>query len=128
MGITLNIVTYRDIFQYEAGKKSRFSPEFQKLSAEVLMDKQDMAKLGVNDGQNVCLENDVGRVVVAARQTEDDPHPGLAFMTNSPWSNQLVKDDVCETGIPGFKCISINACASNEELTKVSELLQRMRG
>jgi len=72
MGINLNIVTYRDIFQYEASKKSRFSLEFQKLSAQIIMDKQDMAKLGVNDGQNVCLENDVGKVVVAARQTEDD--------------------------------------------------------
>ena len=128
MGINLNIVTYRDIFQYEASKKSRFSLEFQKLSAQIIMDKQDMAKLGVNDGQNVCLENDVGKVVVAVRQTEDDPHPGLAFMTNSPWSNQLVKDDLCETGIPGFKCISTNASASNEDITKVSELLQRMRG
>jgi len=128
MGIDLNIVTYRDIFQYEASKKSRFSLEFQKLSAQIIMDKQDMAKLGVNDGQNVCLENEVGNVVVGARQTEDEPHPGLAFMTNSPWSNQLVKDDLCETGIPGFKCISTNASASNEDITKVSELLQRMRG
>jgi len=128
MGIDLNVVTYRDIFQYEAAKKSRFSLEFQKLSAQIIMDKQDMAKLEVNDGQNVCLENDVGKVVVAVRQTEDDPHPGLAFMTNSPWSNQLVEDDVCETGIPGFKCISTYASASNEDVTKVSEILQRIRG
>jgi len=128
VGINLNVVTYRDIFQYEAGKKSRFSPEFQKLSAQIIMDKEDMAKLGVNDGQNVCLENDVGRIVVAVRQTEDDPHPGLAFMTNSPWSNQLVNDDIFETGIPGFKRITANASASKEDITKVSDLLQRIRG
>ena len=53
MDLDVKIVTFRDIFQYEAGKKGRYSEEYRKLSAQVILDKGDMAKLGVSDGQNV---------------------------------------------------------------------------
>ncbi len=94
MEVVVTVVTFRDIFQNEAEKKSRYSEDYRKLSAQIILDKQDMAGLGVKDGQNVLVKNDVGSVVVAVKASEDDPHPGLAFMVNSPWSNQLVRDDV----------------------------------
>ena len=103
MEAVVTVVTFRDIFQDEAEKKSRYSEDYRKLSAQIILDKQDMAGLGVKDGQNVLVKNDVGSVVVAAKTSEDDPHPGLAFMVNSPWSNQLVRDDVCMASIPGSK-------------------------
>ena len=121
------IVTFRDIFQYEAGKKSRYSDEYRQLSAQILLDKQDMAGLGIKDGQHVMVGNELGRIVAAAKASEDDPHPGLAFMTNSPWSNQLVRDDVCETSIPGFKRIEAVVSPTDEAVTQITELLQRMR-
>jgi formylmethanofuran dehydrogenase subunit D len=121
------IVTFRDIFQYEAGKKSRYSDEYRQLSAQIFLDKQDMAGLGVKDGQHVIVGNELGRIVAAAKTSEDDPHPGLAFMTNSPWSNQLVRDDICETSIPGFKRIEAMVSPTEEPITQITELLQRMR-
>ena len=121
------IVTFRDIFQYEAGKKSRYSDEYRQLSAQILLDKQDMAGLGVKDGQHVMVGNELGRIVAAAKASEDDPHPGLAFMTNSLWSNQLVRDDICETSIPGFKRIEAMVSPTEEAITQIIELLQRMR-
>jgi len=127
MDLDVKIVTFRDIFQYEAGKKSRFSEEYRKLSAQIILDKGDMAKLGVNDGQNVSIANDVSSVVVAAKVSDDDPHSGLAFMVDSPWSNQLVRDDTCDMGIPEFKGIVGKVAPSGEKVTEISELLQRMR-
>jgi formylmethanofuran dehydrogenase subunit D len=127
MEAVVTIVTFRDIFQYEAEKKSRFSEDYRKLSAQIILDKQDMAILGVKDGQNVLIKNDVGRIVAAAKTSEDDPHPGLAFMINSPWANQLVRDDVCITSIPGFKKISAQVSLSDENVTQISELFQRMK-
>jgi len=127
MDAEVTIVTFRDIFQYEAGKKGRYSDEYRNLSAQIILDKQDMARLGAKDGQRVLVENAVGSIVVAAKTSEDDPHPGIAFMTNSPWSNQLVRDDVCETSIPGFKSISARVTPSSEELTKMDDLLERMK-
>lgn len=127
MDAEVSIVTFRDIFQYEAGKKGRYTEEYQKLSAQIILDKQDMAKLSIKDGEMVKVENDVGVVVVAAKTSDDDPHPGLAFMTNSPWSNHLVRDDVCNTSIPGFKSITARVSPSSEELTKIEDLLERMK-
>ena len=87
-----------------------------------------MDGLGVKDGQNVLVKNDVGSIVVAVKTSEDDPHSGLAFMINSPWSNQLVSDDVCTASIPGFKRISAQVSPSGENVTQISKLFQKMRG
>jgi len=127
MDMDVKIVTFRDIFQYEAGKKGRYTDEYRKLSAQIILDKGDMARLGVKDGQNVSVANDISSVIVEAKASEDDPHPGLAFMTNSPWSNQLVRDDTCDTGIPEFKRIVAKLAPSGEEITEISELLRRMK-
>ncbi len=123
----VTIVTFRDIFQYEAGKKGRYSDEYQNLSAQIFLDKQDMAKLGTKDGGKVKVENDIGSIIVAAKTSDDDPHPGVAFMVNSPWSNNLVRDDICETSIPGFKSIIAKVSPSNEAITKIGDLLERMK-
>ncbi len=127
MDAGVKIITFRDIFQYEAGKKSRYSDEYRKLSAQIILDKGDMAKLGIKDGQNVSVENETGRIVVAAKLSDDDPHPGLAFMTNGPWSNHLVRDDICDMSIPELKNIAAKVSPSSENVTKISELLQRMK-
>jgi formylmethanofuran dehydrogenase subunit D len=127
MQVVVTVVTFRDIFQYEAEKKSRYSEDYRKLSAQIILDKQDMTGLGVKDGQNVLVKNDIGSIVVAVKASEDDPHPGLAFIVNSPWSNQLIRDDVCETSIPGSKRISAQVSPSGENVTQISELFQRMK-
>jgi len=127
MEAVVTVVTFRDIFQYEAEKKSKYSEDYRKLSAQIVLDKQEMDGLGVKDGQNVLVMNDVGSIVVAVKTSDDDPHPGLAFMVNSPWSNQLVSDDVCTASIPGFKRISARISPSWENVTQISELFQKMR-
>ena len=126
MQVVVTVVTFRDIFQYEAEKKSRYSEDYRKLSAQIILDKQDMVGIGVKDDQNVLVKNDVGSIVVAVKTSEDDPHPGLAFMVSSPWSNQLVRDDVCMASIPGFKRISAQLSPSGENVTQISELFQMM--
>jgi formylmethanofuran dehydrogenase subunit D len=123
----LNIVTFQDIFQDEAEKKGKYTDEFRVASALIILDKLDMASLGAKDGQKVLVENDVGRIVVAAKTSDDDPHPGLAFMIRSPWSNQLIGDAVCDINTLGFKKISAKISPTEENLTQVSEILQRMR-
>jgi formylmethanofuran dehydrogenase subunit D len=127
MVAAVTIVTFKDIFQDEAEKRSRYSDEYRKLSAQIILDQQDMANLGAKDGQSVLVKNDMGSIVVAAKTSDDDPHPGLAFMISSPWANQLVRDDVCDTSVPGFKRISAQVSPSGENVTSISELFKRMK-
>ncbi len=124
--VDVTVVTVRDIFQDEAGRKSRFSDEYRNLSALIILDKQDMARLGAKDGQKLLVKNEVGSVVVAAKTSEDDAHPGIAFMYNSPWSNQLVSDAAPESSIPCFKSIKATLFAAEENLTQISEIVSRM--
>ncbi len=86
-----------------------------------------MVKLGVKDGQSVLVKNDVGSVIVAAKTSDDEPLPGLAFMITSPWSNQLLAEDICSASAHGFKGISARVMPSAEKVTGISEILARMR-
>ncbi len=127
MEAEITIVAFRDIFQNEAEKKGRFTDEYRDLSARIVMDKQDMARLGLKDGQRVLAQNDVGRVVVAVKTSEDDPHPGLAFMTSGPWANQLVGDHAGEAAVPCLKRIRAKVTPTEDVITQITELLQRMK-
>ncbi len=127
MEANVTIVTFRDIFQYEAEKKGGYTDEYRALSAQIILDKQDMVKLGVKDGQSVLVENDLGKIVVAAKTSDDDPHAGLAFMITSSWSNQLLAEDICSASARGFKGISARVIPSAEKVTGISEIMARMR-
>ena len=127
MSVELKVITFEDIFQYEAGEKSRFSDEYRQLSAVILLDKQDMASLGVKDGDKVLVENEINKIVVKAKTSDDEPHAGLAFMINSVWSNQLLRDDICNASVPGFKGITAKVGLGQGEVTQISEIVQRMQ-
>lgn len=128
-GLEVNIITVQDIFQDEAGKKSRFSEEYKTRSARIILDKQNMAEIGAKDGGKLLVKNDVGSVVVVAG-TSEDSHPGLAIMNSSPWSNQLVSGSSCQGGVPGFKGIKamVQPAEGNASVTELSEIFSRIKG
>ena len=134
--VVVTIVTVSDIFQDEAGRKSRFSDQYRDLSARIFLDKQDLAALGAKDGQRVRVagelrEGETASIVVTAKADEDEAHPGLAFMFSSPWSNQLAIEPasaVGEAAVPAFKSIRATVTISNENVTGISEIFSRMRG
>ncbi len=126
--VEVTIVTYRDIFQEEAKEIGRYSDEYRDLSALILLDRSDMKLIETEDGQTVQVETDGGMVVVTARQSEEDEeHPGLAFMPNSPWSNQLVSGDTGTSKIPEFKRIKAEVSATDKDVETISELVERIR-
>lgn len=127
MAVEVKVATFRDIFQYEAGRKGMHSDEYLQLSAQILMDKEDMASLGVKDGGRVLAENEVGRVVLVARASGDKAHPGVAFMIESPWSHQLDDDEPCKHGALGFRGISATVTPSQDNVTELAEIVQRLK-
>ena len=127
MAVDVKVVTYRDIFQYGAEKMGLHSEEYLRLSASIILDKGDMASLGIAEGGKVLLENELNRVVLNATASADKPHPGLVFMIKSPWSNQLEGDESCPAGASGFKGIQAQVSPSSESITQMDEILQRLR-
>ncbi len=127
MAMEVKVATFRDIFQYEAGRKGMHSEEYLQLSAQIIMDKEDLTNLGVKDGGRVLAENEIGSVVLVARTSADKAHPGVAFMIESPWSHQLEDDERCKQGALGFRGISAKVSPSQDNVTELSEIVQRLK-
>ncbi|WP_319507218.1 molybdopterin dinucleotide binding domain-containing protein [uncultured Methanolobus sp.] len=102
--IKLKIVTYRDVFQNTAQESSRFSEEYEKLSAVIKIDQKDISRLAIKEKDTVIVKNSFGKVVVKVQKSGyEEEHPGIAYMVNSPWSNALVPDETGGNGVPKFK-------------------------
>jgi len=83
------IVTYPDIFRTEAGlRHGKFSSEYQELSAVIVLDSWDMAKIEVKDGDLVEVLGEGGAVVVRVKESEKE-HPGIGYMPEGAWANVL---------------------------------------
>ncbi|MCX9010335.1 MAG: formylmethanofuran dehydrogenase [Candidatus Methanoperedens sp.] len=119
----IKITTYRDIFQIGALEQNRFGEEYRKLSAAVMMSKEDMRKMGFKQGDRVKLTSDCGSIVVELRETRRDEPGGVAFMVNSPWSNSLVSDETGGKGIPEFKNITARISLTKDDVTPLESLI-----
>lgn len=123
----IKIITYRDIFQVEAQERDRFGKDYEKLSACIVMSKNDMAKMGLKSGDRVKVANSNGSIVVEAREPKRDEPGGVAFMVNSPWSNVLVSGETGGKGIPEFKNITAKISLVKEEVTSLESLVEYFR-
>ncbi|TGC09489.1 molybdopterin dinucleotide binding domain-containing protein [Methanolobus halotolerans] len=117
--VKLRIVTYRDAFQDAAKVESLFGEEYERLSATILLDAKDITKLSIKENDTLILKNKSGSIVVKAVESGyEQPHPGTAYMVNSPWSNVLVPEEAGGTGVPAFKDFEV--VASNSKGAKVT--------
>lgn len=108
------IVTYHDIFRTEAGlKHGKFSSEYQELSAVIVLDSGDMAKIGVKDGDLVEVLGEEGGVVVRAKESEKE-HPGIGYMPEGVW-----------TYILGASPASAKVSRSRQEISAIGEVYRR---
>ncbi len=123
----LKITTYRDIFQVEAQERDRFGKDYEKLSACIVMSKNDLAKMGLKSGDRVKVTNNYGSIVVEVKESKRDEPGGVAFMVNSPWSNVLVSDETGGKGIPEFKNITAKISLVKEEITTFESLMESFR-
>ncbi|PXF57486.1 MAG: formylmethanofuran dehydrogenase [Candidatus Methanogaster sp.] len=83
------IVTYPDLFRTEAWlRHGKFSSEYRELSAVIVLDPADMAKIEVKDGDLVEVLGEEGVVVVRVKESEKE-HPGIGYMPEGAWANVL---------------------------------------
>ncbi|MHC1567402.1 MAG: molybdopterin dinucleotide binding domain-containing protein [Candidatus Syntropharchaeia archaeon] len=110
----ITIVTYADIFQPD----NKFSEEYRMKSAVIILDPEDMKRIGVKEGKNVKVFNEYGSVVVVAKKSEDE-HKGLGFMPNGIYANALIPPD----DIPKYKGINAKICIAEGEIPDVKDVL-----
>jgi formylmethanofuran dehydrogenase subunit D len=120
----IKISTYRDIFQVEALERDRFGEEYKKLSACIILSKNDMQRMGFKPGDRVKISGSSGSIVVEVKESKRDEPGGLAFMVNSPWSNAIVSEDTGGKGMPEFKDIIAKISLAKEEVTPLERLME----
>ncbi|MGC9514291.1 molybdopterin dinucleotide binding domain-containing protein [Methanocrinis sp.] len=119
------VVTYRGIFQEVEEALGIHGDRYREESAVVELDGGDAKELGVEAGRRLHAETGSGEVVVVAKVSEE-PHPGIAFMPASPWSAQLLSGEVGEDGILKLKRFVARISASDEEVTTLEEITERI--
>ena len=108
------IVTYPDIFRTEAGlRHGKFSREYQELSAVIVLDQGDLAKIEAKDGDLVEIKSEAGAVVVRANESEKE-HPGIGYMPEGAWANVL-----------GASPASAKVSRSQQEIPAIEEVYRR---
>jgi formylmethanofuran dehydrogenase subunit D len=123
----IKLTTYRDIFQAEKSEYDKFGEDYKKLSAAVIISKEDMKKIGSKSGDRVKLSNSYGSIVVEVHESKRNEPGGIAFMVNSPWSNSLISDQTGGKGIPEFKTINARISLSKEGITPLEKLITQFK-
>ena len=105
---TMILVAGRNSKQGTSLNAGKDSAEYLEVTGTVEMNADDMARLGLSEGDSVRLRTDVGEAVVKCkpRKVEDLPS-GLLFMAYGPPSSRLMAGETQGTGMPNSKSFEV---------------------
>jgi len=87
---------------------SKFGEEYRQVTSTLEMNKDDMARLGLAEGDRVRLRSEHGETVVTCTPREPGDLPaGLIFIAYGPPSSQLMGGDTAASGMPLSKNLAV---------------------
>lgn len=101
MSECFTLITRRTKEQGQARYLGKDSPTYQDATTWIEMSAQDMARLGIADGDAVRVQTGMGQVDVPVRSGVLPA--GLALMPPGPAANKLGDADTESTGMPLLK-------------------------
>ena len=109
MAETMILIPGRSSKQGTSLNKGKLKEEYQEVTSTLEMNLEDMKRLKLNDGDEVCLSNEIGETVVRCkgRKPEDLP-AGMLFIAYGPPSCLLIGSDTAGTGMPMSKHMQVN--------------------
>lgn len=108
MDETMLLVPGRSSKQGTSLNKGKLKDEYQTVTSTVEINEDEMKRLGLAEGDEVRLSNEVGTATVrcTARKPGDLPD-GMIFMAYGPASSQLMESDTAGSGMPISKNIRV---------------------
>ncbi len=108
MAETMTLIAGRTSKQGTALNAGKLKAAYQEITSTGEMNRDDMARLGLADGDPVRLSNQHGETVVRClgRKPEDLPS-GMIFVAYGPPSSQLMGGDTALTGMPLSKNLEV---------------------
>ena len=101
MAETMTLIAGRSSKQGTSLNVGKHSAEYRDITTTLEMNADDMARLGLSDGDSVRLRTPTGEAVVRCkgRKAKDLP-AGVLFLPYGPSSSQLMGSDTAATGMP----------------------------
>ncbi|MBI1731521.1 MAG: hypothetical protein HYR49_01970 [Gammaproteobacteria bacterium] len=105
---TMLLIAGRTSEQGTSLNKGKLKAEYQQVTSTAEMNEQDMARLGLKEGDRVRLRNDAGETTVTCtpRKAADLPS-GMIFMAYGPCSSELMEADTAGSGMPLSKNLAV---------------------
>ena len=89
--------------------QGKLKEEYQKVTSTLEMNKDDMDKMGLIDGDKVKLSNEVGETIVSCLgKKPEDLSEGMLFIPYGPPSSQLMTSDTAGSGMPLSKHMMVD--------------------
>jgi formylmethanofuran dehydrogenase subunit D len=101
----LTLITGRTLEQGHSLKKGKGREAYRRATELVEMNAGDMARLGIKEGQVVCLRSRTGQVDLHVRSGELPP--GMVFMPMGPAASALAEAHTDGTGMPLLKGLMV---------------------
>ena len=125
MNVTL--LSGRSLGQAKSREVGRFSEEYRRNVAVCELNPEDLASLGITQGQNVKVATKTGNIVLRAAIASQSLPRGVIFLPYGPWANMVIPLETYGTGMPSFKGIEAEVtAAANEKILDVRTLIGHM--
>ncbi len=108
MAETMTLIAGRTMKQGQSLNAGKLKDDYLEVTSTGEMNLDDMARLGLSDGDRVRLRTEVGETVIRCkgRKPEDLPE-GLIFIAYGPPSSQLMDSDTALSGMPISKNLEV---------------------
>ena len=89
--------------------QGKLKEEYQKVTSTLEMNKDDMNRIGLVDGDKVRLSNEIGETIVSCLgKKPEDLSEGMLFIPYGPPSSQLMASDTAGSGMPLSKHMMVD--------------------
>ncbi|MBI4006176.1 MAG: formylmethanofuran dehydrogenase [Gammaproteobacteria bacterium] len=108
MAAIMILIPGRSSKQGTSLNKGKLKEEYLDVTSTVEMNLDDMKKLGLSDGDQVRLSNNIGEAIVRCRGRKPEDLPsGVLFIAYGPSSSQLMASDTAGSGMPLSKHMEV---------------------
>jgi formylmethanofuran dehydrogenase subunit D len=111
--INVLLTTVRTIEQGKRADSDKESKEYFDETAIVLLNKEDIKKLSVENNDPVKIRTKYGEVIVKVKEAEETKE-GIALVPVGLWANMITGNSVQSNGIPFLKNIQATIESTDE--------------
>lgn len=104
--------------------EAKTSDAYFKAVAFCEVNENDLASLGISEGENVLVRSEHGSVVVPAKVDNGLPD-GMVFIPMGPYANAIVDPDTKGCGMPQYKGVECEVEPTDEQTLSVKELMKQ---